>query len=372
MAVKIRLQRHGRKQRPFYHIVVADARAPRDGRFIQKLGIYNPLTKPATIKLDVDLAYHWLTVGAQPTDTARAILKYKGVMYKKHLQRGVGKGALTQEEADSKLAEWIRNKEAAHDAKKEQTAKEKAEFLKMVSGEIKPRKAKEDNSAAEEFVQTEVPTDTPPEATEEAPAAVAEEAAVESPAAEVTEEATSEEASPAAEEVPAAVAEEAAVESPAAEVTEETTSEEASPAAEEAPAAVAEEAAIESPEAEVTEETTSEEVSPAAEEAPAAVAEEAASTSIEAESTAEIKADDLKKIEGIGPKISELLNAAGIVTFGQLADSSAESLKEILENAGGRMKMHNPTTWPKQAELAAAGKWDELKELQDRLDGGRE
>ena len=101
MAVKLRLQRHGRKQRPFYHIVVADSRAPRDGRFIEKIGTYNPMTKPATINLDRDAAFEWLMKGAQPTDTVRAMLRFKGVLYKKHLQRGVAKGAMTQEEADT-------------------------------------------------------------------------------------------------------------------------------------------------------------------------------------------------------------------------------------------------------------------------------
>ena len=102
MAVKMRLQRKGRKKRPFYHIVVADARAPRDGRFIEKLGIYNPMTSPATIDLDRDRAFDWLQKGAQPTDTVRAILRFKGVLYKKHLMRGVKKGALTMEEAEAK------------------------------------------------------------------------------------------------------------------------------------------------------------------------------------------------------------------------------------------------------------------------------
>ncbi|MCL4163192.1 UNVERIFIED_CONTAM: hypothetical protein GTU68_037134, partial [Idotea baltica] len=112
MSVKIRLQRHGRRKRPLYHIVIADARAPRDGRFIEKIGTYNPMTKPATILLDVDQAYDWLSKGAQPTDTVRAILRFKGVMYKKHLMRGVKKGAMTVEQADEKLAKWIADKEA--------------------------------------------------------------------------------------------------------------------------------------------------------------------------------------------------------------------------------------------------------------------
>ena len=124
MPVKIRLQRHGRKASPFYHIVAADARAPRDGRFIEKLGTYNPLTKPATIDLDNERALDWLLKGAQPTDTARAILKYKGVFHKKHLQRGVAKGVFTQEKADALYAEWIGGKEQKIEAHKETTRKE--------------------------------------------------------------------------------------------------------------------------------------------------------------------------------------------------------------------------------------------------------
>ncbi len=111
MAVKIRLQRRGRKKRPFYHIVIADSRSPRDGRFIEKIGTYNPMTKPATIELDQDKAFDWLMKGAQPTDTARAILRFKGVLYRKHLARGVRKEALTQEQADAKLNEWMAVKE---------------------------------------------------------------------------------------------------------------------------------------------------------------------------------------------------------------------------------------------------------------------
>lgn len=111
MATKIRLQRHGKKGKAFYYIVVADARAPRDGRFIERLGSYNPNTNPATINIDFDKTLDWVNTGAQPTDTCRAILGYKGVMYKKHLQGGVKKGALTQEQADSKFSEWTEQKE---------------------------------------------------------------------------------------------------------------------------------------------------------------------------------------------------------------------------------------------------------------------
>jgi len=112
MPAKIRLQRHGKKGYAYYHIVVADSRAPRDGKIIERLGAYNPNTNPATIEVDRDRASDWLVKGAQPTDTARAILSYKGVLYKNHLQKGVLKGALTQEQADQKLAEWDAQKDS--------------------------------------------------------------------------------------------------------------------------------------------------------------------------------------------------------------------------------------------------------------------
>ncbi len=118
MAVKIRLQRHGKKGNPFYHIVVADARAPRDGKFIERIGSYNPNTNPATIELDHAKSVDWLVKGAIPTETANAILSYKGVLYQKHLNGGVAKGALTQEAADAKFAEWMEKKDEKINAKK--------------------------------------------------------------------------------------------------------------------------------------------------------------------------------------------------------------------------------------------------------------
>lgn len=111
MPVKIRLQRHGKKANAFYHIVIADGRAPRDGKFIEKIGTYNPTTNPATINIDTDKALSWLQNGAQPTDTCRSILSFKGVMYKNHLKGGIAKGALTQEQADAKFAKWEAEKE---------------------------------------------------------------------------------------------------------------------------------------------------------------------------------------------------------------------------------------------------------------------
>ncbi len=151
MAVKIRLARRGRKKKPYYHIVVADARAPRDGRYIEQIGSYNPMTKPATIEVDRDRAFEWLTKGAQPTDTVRAILKVKGVMYRKHLQRGVDKGALSQEEADKKVQAFIDDKEAKIAVRFEETKKEIEAYWKKLSGEAKAVPVKQDTDAGAEF-----------------------------------------------------------------------------------------------------------------------------------------------------------------------------------------------------------------------------
>jgi len=112
MPVKIRLSRHGKKRKPIYSVVIADSRAPRDGKFIEKLGTFNPNTNPTTIDINFERALYWLQTGAQPTDTCRTILSEKGVLYKKHLLGGVKKGALTQEQADSKFNDWIKNKES--------------------------------------------------------------------------------------------------------------------------------------------------------------------------------------------------------------------------------------------------------------------
>jgi small subunit ribosomal protein S16 len=146
MATKIRLQRHGKKGKPFYYIVVADSRAPRDGRFIERLGSYNPNTNPATIDINFDKAFTWVNSGAQPTDTCRAILSYKGVLYKKHLQGGVTKGALTQEQADAKFAAWVDEKEGRITGKKTNLATAKADA--RTAALAAEAKKKEDRAAA--------------------------------------------------------------------------------------------------------------------------------------------------------------------------------------------------------------------------------
>jgi small subunit ribosomal protein S16 len=222
MSVKIRLQRHGKKQKPFYWIVAADARSKRDGRFLEKLGTYNPNTNPATIDLNVDQAVQWLHNGAQPTDTARAILSYKGALMKHHLDGGVRKGALTQEQADAKLAKWLEEKASKVTAKKEGLTKAQSDAKAKA---LKAEKAANDKRAAAAVEAAKVEEVAEEVAIEEAPEAVAEVAVEETPAVEETvAEVTTEEA-PAAEEVVAleAPAVEEASEATAAEETSEET-----------------------------------------------------------------------------------------------------------------------------------------------------
>ena len=233
MPVKIRLQRHGKKGKPFFWIVAADARSKRDGKYLEKIGTYNPNTNPATIDLNNDSAVQWLHNGAQPTDTAKAILSYKGALLKHHLDGGVRKGALTKEQADAKLATWLDAKSGKVDAKKDglskaqADAKAKAFKAEQVANE-KRIAAIADALKAEELVEAageeEVEVEAVAELTEEvAVEEVATEEEVEVEAVvEVTEEVAVEEVVEAAEEVAAEEVIEAV-----AEVTEE------APAAEE-------------------------------------------------------------------------------------------------------------------------------------------
>ncbi len=187
MPVKLRLSRKGRKKAPFYHIVVADARSPRDGKFIEKIGTYNPMTKPATIEIDRNAAYDWLTKGAQPTDTVRAILRFKGVYYRKHLMRGVKKGALTIEQADAMWQTWIDAKEASIAARRANTMAELEAFRKMVSGEAKVKAVVADaatKEAAQAFMET---NDDASEDVAEEVVEVAEETTSETTSGETTE-----------------------------------------------------------------------------------------------------------------------------------------------------------------------------------------
>ena len=239
MAVKIRLSRRGRKKLAMFDVVVADARAPRDGRFIEKLGTYNPNTNPATVVLNEKQAIKWVMDGAQPTDTAKAILSYKGILYAKHLQVGVLKGALTQEQADAKFEAWKAEKEVKIQTKassiQQSKAKSKATRLEAES-KVSANRAENiaaKNKAADEAIvasvveainesddeEGEIEVPAAEVAVEEAP--VAEVAAEEAPVAEVAAEEVPV-AEVAVEEVPVAeVAAEVAEEAPAADATEE-------------------------------------------------------------------------------------------------------------------------------------------------------
>ncbi|MGI9541321.1 MAG: 30S ribosomal protein S16 [Flavobacteriaceae bacterium] len=206
MPVKIRLQRHGKKGKPFYWVVAADARAKRDGRYLEKLGTYNPNSNPATVDLNIDHAVSWLEKGAQPTDTARTLLSYKGVMLKHHLNGGIRKGALTQEQADTKFATWLEEKEtkiqakkdgltqAESDARAKRLADEKAVSDKRLADADAAEAELEAAEAAEATAEAEATEAI--EAVEEAPAEETTEAVVEeAPAAEATEEEAANEAS---------------------------------------------------------------------------------------------------------------------------------------------------------------------------------
>ena len=178
MAVKIRLQRHGKKNFAFYHIVVADTRAPRDGRFIEQLGSYNPNTNPATIVLKADRALAWLNVGAQTSLVVRRILSYEGVLLRKHLQGGVAKGALTQEQADQKFNAWKAERDAKIEAKKAGISKEAAEKAKTAEA----AEAKVNEARAEAIAKKKAEAEEAARAAAEA--AAAEKAAQEAAAAE--------------------------------------------------------------------------------------------------------------------------------------------------------------------------------------------
>ncbi len=241
----MRLARHGRKRYAYYHIVVADSRAPRDGRYIERIGSYNPNTNPATIDLDFDKAYDWLVKGAQPTDTVKAILSYKGVLYKKHLMGGVQKGAFDEAEAEKRLDNWLTEKDAKIQAKIDRLANDAdAEIKKQLAAEAKVKEAKAAAVAAknaelaaearaakaEAETEEEIVAEAEPEVAEvevQVPEAEPEVTEVEEPAAEVEPEAEPETAKV---EEPATETEEKA-EDTAAEATEETEA----PAEEETP-----------------------------------------------------------------------------------------------------------------------------------------
>lgn len=187
MATRIRLQRHGKKGNAFFHIVAADSRAKRDGKFIEKLGVYNPNTNPATIDINFDKTLNWVQVGAEMSDTARAILSYKGVLYKNHLLNGVKKGALTADQVEAKFATWLAEKDAkiagkvsglAKNADADKTARLKAEADANAArvAAIEAKNAPVVEEVAEEVAEVEATEEAATEATEEATEAPAEEA----------------------------------------------------------------------------------------------------------------------------------------------------------------------------------------------------
>ena len=245
MSVKIRLQRHGKKGKPFYWVVAADARSKRDGKFLEKIGTYNPNTNPATIDLNLESAVQWLHNGAQPTDTARAILSYKGALLKHHLDGGVRKGAITQEQADAKLAAWLDEKANKVDAKKaglskaEEAAKAKA--LKAEKEANAKRSAAQAEAAKVEEV-TEVVADETPAVETEATTEIVETVIEETPVAEIAaeEEVVAEVATEevvTVEEVTEAVEEETPVAEVATEEVTEAVADETPAVEEEAPVA---------------------------------------------------------------------------------------------------------------------------------------
>ena len=308
MSVKIRLQRRGRRKRPFYHIVIADSRAPRDGRFIQKIGTYNPMTKPATIDLDRDAAFDWLMKGAQPTDTARAILRFKGVMYRKHLQRGVSKGALTQEQADGKYQEWITDKDAKVAERFAATAAEIRKFHADINGTVPEIKQPEPEPTPE--------AESAPAA--EAPKTLAEEAEAKAAAEAQAEEAPSVETAPAAEEAPA-----------------ETQTEVATPV-EAAPA---------------------QEAAPAKEEAPT---QETASSGDDSFPFV----DDVVLLDGVGDATAAKMKAEGVDKLSQLLDMSDEELNALATKVGGNAEKGE---WRAQAQEMKDGKGPRAKVDQDAV-----
>ena len=221
MAVKIRLARRGRKKLAIFDVVVSDARAPRDGRFIEKIGTYNPNTNPASIVLNEKQAIQWVLNGAQPTDTAKAILSYKGILYKKHLQVGVIKGAITQEQADAKFEAWKAEKEVKIQTKASSIQQSKAKSkATRLEAESKVSANRAENIAAKNKAADEAIVASVVEAINESDE---EEVDIEAPAAEVAvEEAPAAEAAAAEAAVEEAPAAEAAVEeAPAADATEE-------------------------------------------------------------------------------------------------------------------------------------------------------
>ena len=411
MAVRLRLRRMGRKKLPIYALVAADARSPRDGRFIEDLGRYEPLSEPAAVRLNEDRILYWLGEGAQPTHTVRNLLSEQGVMLRLHLLRKgkreeeieqavtaflshraenrvvkKTKAELRQERLDAERAvaaekakeiEKARAEREAELEKQRQEAEdaeraERAAADAQVTAERGEEVAAEAEAATEEVVEEAASESAPEAAAEE----VVEEAAPEAAAEEVAEEAAPEAAvEDAAEEAAPEVAAEEVVEEAAPEASGEEAAEETAPEAateevveEAAPEASGEEAAEEA----VPEAATEELVEEAA---PEAAGEEVAEEPVVEETAAEvpvvveasIEPDKLTKLRGIGPKFSALLNEHDITTFAQLAALELTSLRTIVSESGISASSATEESWARQAGFAAAGDWDGLKAYIEEL-----
>lgn len=345
MAVKLRLRRMGRKQHPIFSLVATDARSPRDGRFIEDLGRYEPVADPAVVRLNDDRILYWLGVGAQPSDTVRNLLSREGIMLRLHMSR---KGK-TQEEIEEAVAAFKEKVSTTKPAKKtaaerraealEAERKAAAEIAKKLEEERKAKEAeleaqRQEAEAAERAAREAADAESAAAAAAAAPSG-------DDAAAEATEEAVAESAPDAAEEQPAVA--DATTEEVAADAGE-AVAEQTDAAAEEQPAA--EEAPAEEPVAEAT----PEEAAPAPEAAAPAEApvEEAAPA-------ADAKADDLTKIWGIGPVFAGHLNNAGVNSFAELAALDLEKLRAIVNESGTSAASANEESWAKQAQFAADG-----------------
>ena len=342
MSVKLRFRRMGRKQHPVFGLVATDARSPRDGRFIEDLGRYEPIAEPARVKFNADRILYWLGQGAQPSDTVRNLLQKEGILMRWSMTRA---GA-SAEEIETAVEEFkARRAEKAASTGKKTRAERRAEALEAEKAAAKERAAELAKARAEREAELQAQR----EAAEAEERAAAEAARAEAAAAAADSEALTEaaDATPAADET---AAEEAPAEEPVAEAAPDETPEAAEEAvaeatpevvAEDAPDAAEEQPAVEAetPEAvadEAGEEVTDQTDAAAAEEAPA------------------VEADKLTTVNGIGPKYSEILANAGITTFATLAETTVERLQEIITEAGSTTA-GNEETWPTQAGFLAKG-----------------
>ncbi|MEL6704020.1 MAG: 30S ribosomal protein S16 [Bacteroidota bacterium] len=347
MAVKLRLRRMGRTKRPLYAVVAADTRSPRDGKYIEDLGRYEPVKEPAEVALKADRIMYWLQQGAQPSDTVRSLLSKEGIMLRLHLTRK-GKDAEEIEQAVAAHRERIASKPGAMKKTKDQRRREALDAERARAAEERERLAKERKEREAELERQRQEEEAAARAEAEA------KAAAEAAAAEAAAAAAAPAAEAPAEEAPAAEAEATtdvqtagapAVGPDANEVATAVEAEiaEEAPASEKAPAAEA--ATEEAPAEEAPAVEAPADETPAAEEAPA---EEAP--------TEEAKADDLTKLYGVGKVFATALTNAGVTTFAQLAEQSLEQLRGIIaEGSDTSDAAANEETWAKQAGFLAAG-----------------